>query len=410
MSREPTVIAPKADAEIEQKGSSYELMLHDANTKVVFGDENSGSFKPCARYSAFGNDGTGLVFQTPTSKTIAPVLQDGVIGWDDAANNLGVRFYQHLDGKRWDSAVEHEVILYAAPPSADIPFSIELAGLDLFLQGELDAWEVERGNSRPIELIGGFVAYHSSKTRAHGIQGDAAKYKCGKAFELPRPTAEDATGARIWGAWKYQPELSLMTAVFDTDWLASARYPVIIGPTIGYTSLGASTDATGKFALANQFVCSGSGDANPGTAFIGGASTGGATVYAGIYENGDGNISANARLAVSSAITIPAGAAGFRSAAITWTGIVNATTYFLEVYSNVTDFVTRYDNTGATNQYTSTGATGTPPDPHATRGGTQVITPSIYIDYTASGGGGFIPFPRPRGLSGGMHRNSGGLV
>lgn len=370
----------KVDSAIEPEGKNYKLTL-DEYASVIIGDENSVSFKPSARYSAFGADSTGLVLRTPSNKNITPVLENGVIGWDDPENHLGVRFYEHLDKGRWErGSVEHEVILYARPPSNVIPFAIELSGLTLHYQGELTDWEKDRGNVRPEEMIGGYVAYHDTKGRINK-PGDT-RYKVGKAFDLPRPTATDFRGDRVWGTWKPGAVSVFDGAAFDPAWLDKATYPVVVGPTIGYTALGASNDATNDYSLANQYVAGANGDGAAGTAYYGGFDAGGAsTVYVAVYENGDGNISSNARLAVSGAITLTA-VAGFRSAALTY-AFVSGVTYFIEGFSDTANVQMRYDATaGQTNQYTNNGV-ASPPDPHAARSGTQAnFQPSVYVEFT----------------------------
>lgn len=383
---------PKTDALIESKGKNFELQL-DARAQIVFGDENSLSFKPCVRYSAFGNDGSGLVFRTPTSKSITPVLDKGVVGWDDAANNIGTRFYQHEQNGRYErGAMEYEVILYDVPPSPDIPFQVELSGLTLHPQGPLTDFEIDRGNFRPLDMIGGFAVYHSTKRALHSIPGDADIYKVGKAFDLPLPAALDALGnPSPLGSWKLDAFGNITHIRMNPDWILNAKYPVVIDPTIGFTALGASTDGTNKFALGNLYTV-GAGTLTLVTAYYGGRhSSTTAPVYIGVYDEGDGNISANNRLAVSSAITLDTTAA-FRTAAITGT-LTASTNVFIEGYSNTAGVEMRYDATGGqTNQYTDTGAVPTPPDPHATRGGTQAnFQPSVYVEGDAAGGGPVIP-------------------
>ncbi len=243
---------------IEPSGKNFELHTGGVS-KTVIGDENSRAFMPCARYSAFGEDDSGLIFRTPTSRSINPVVADGVIGWDDPANNIGARFYEHAKPGRFErGAIEHEVILYAKPASNEIPFHIELNKIKLLQQPVTLPPGFLAGSIRPADMAGGFTAYHSHKGGLnHAAWAD--RYKAGKAFDLPLPTAKDTTGAWIYGSWALAG--NVLRATFDPNWLASASYPVVIGPTVGYTTIGANQNPTNApdFLSGNRVVTASAG-------------------------------------------------------------------------------------------------------------------------------------------------------
>ena len=155
---------------------------------------------------------------------------------------------------------------------------------------------------------------------------------------------------------------------------------------LGYDTLGASEDNTNLYANANAFTATANGGAQTATACYGGSmDSGTGPVYVGLYDFGDGNISANNRLAVSSVITLTT-TAQFVCANISIPAITNGVTYFIEAYSN-TDFVNTRYTIGVTDQFTNTtGGAASPPDPHITREGTQDARISVYISYAASGG------------------------
>jgi len=378
-------------ADIQTQGKNFELLYGDFR-KIVIGDENSLSFKPCATIFPFGSDSTGFSIRSATSKSISPTLQDGVIGWDDLANNLGVRFYDRNDIARFEGgALEYEVILYAAPASPTIPLEVEVSGLEFLYQPELSDSELKRNAFRPDGMLGGFSVYHGSKGVIHTVAGDGSRYKTGKAFDLPRPTAKDAKGNWIWGVWEYDGFASLQMR-FDPAWLAAAIYPVIIGPTIGYSSIGASTDNTDNFALAIGYQTATAGDANPGTAFYGGfVGSGTVSVYIGAYVYNASGPFGQTRLGASSAITLTTGTGAFRSAAITWTGIAASTNYFITGWSNTSGVVTYYDAGSATGWFNETTA-ASPTNPFESafpsKNGNFNNRASFYVDFTASGGGG----------------------
>ncbi len=374
---------------IEPKGSNFELALVDSAI-AVFGDENSATFKPCVRISPFGGDGSGMTFRTPSSKSIAPVLDKGVIGWDDPANNIGVRFYEHADKGRWErGAIEHEVILYAKPSSPDIPFAIELSGLELFFQPALTELEISRGAWRPEEMIGGFCAYHQTQGGLLAGPVNAQNYKTGKAFDLPRPTAKDANEKWIWGSWKYQPEFAMLTAVFDPAWLAKAAYPVIIGPTFGYTSIGGSITQTGSADLLDATSYGGtpasSGTVDSISAYCRIHMQFGTCKYKGVI------FPDSTHAFLPNGITSPSNDVG---ASFAWVDSVfasppnvtgGAVYYVGQVASDNIDLV--YDaGAGVEEWFDASNSYSSPTDP--TDGGGYAFRVSYYGTYTESGGGG----------------------
>jgi len=85
---------------------------------------------------------------------------------------------------------------------------------------------------RPPDVVGSYAVYHESK-----ING---KYKTGKAFHIYRPKAFDSNGNTVWCNLKIDEAKGLLKIVIPQDFLDKAVYPVVIDPTFGYTSAGAS--------------------------------------------------------------------------------------------------------------------------------------------------------------------------
>lgn len=175
--------------------------------------------------------------------------------------------------------------------------------------------------------------------------------------------------------------------------------------TLGRTDLGVGTDNTDKYENANAVFATESGTITEGC-FGGSADSGTVTVYIGLYDYGDGNISGNNRLAVSSGITLTT-TSQFVCASMSGSLTAN-TSYYITGYSNTTGTNSRYSS-GVTDEYTNTGAgPASPPDPHATREGTASQWMSFYVTYTPAGAG--VAGGSKRGLisSGGKTFISGG--
>jgi hypothetical protein len=68
-------------------------------------------------------------------------------------------------------------------------------------------------------------------------------YRTGKAFHIYRPWAEDATGKRVWCRLRIKPKSNEMTVTIPQKFLDNAVYPVLVDPTLGYNTNGASSTA-----------------------------------------------------------------------------------------------------------------------------------------------------------------------
>lgn len=136
-----------------------------------------------------------------------------------------------------DGGVEFEVVLNEKPESNVVEFTIETKGLDFFYQPELTEKEVEDGCVRPENVVGSYAVYHKTK-KNNKIGG--RYYKTGKAFHIYRPKIIDKSNNWVWGELNIDEANGLLTITIPQSFLDDASYPVVVDPTFGYTSGGAS--------------------------------------------------------------------------------------------------------------------------------------------------------------------------
>lgn len=110
-------------------------------------------------------------------------------------------------------------------------FPVEIENLNYYYQPALTPEEIAQGYVRPDHVIGSYAFYHTTKKDN--------KYKTGKAFHIYRPRIIDRDGNWIWGNMNISN--GNLTVTINQSWLDKAKYPVILDPTIGYTSVGASS-------------------------------------------------------------------------------------------------------------------------------------------------------------------------
>ena len=148
-----------------------------------------------------------------------------------------VRFYE-LNGFE-DGGLEVEILLKDKPKNNVFNFSIETKGLRFCYQGELsDIDEREREKIRPADVVGSYAVFH--KTKKNNNLKDKHNYKTGKAFHIYRPKAIDNKGNITWCVLNIDVDKKILSVTVPNDFLDNASYPVVVDPTIGYTSIGAS--------------------------------------------------------------------------------------------------------------------------------------------------------------------------
>jgi len=159
-------------------------------------------------------------------------FKDGKVEWQD--ENEIMRIYETGNG------VEFEIILKEHPKANVFEFEIEDSGFNFYYQPPLDE-EMNnvscnatdcQGNHRPENVVGSYAVYHKYKKNN--------EYMTGKAFHIFRPKIIDANNDLIYADMNITE--NVLTITIDEKWLENAKYPVMVDPTIGYTSKGASFD------------------------------------------------------------------------------------------------------------------------------------------------------------------------
>ena len=138
-----------------------------------------------------------------------------------------------------DGGLRFELVLKKKRPAAGNSFSfpIVVKNLRFNYQPFLTEQDILDGARAPLNVEGSYAVYHATRTNMHRSQKDAEKYKCGKAFHIYRPIAEDALGEKAWCSIEINE--TLFTLTVPQQFLDEATYPITIDPDFGYTSTGA---------------------------------------------------------------------------------------------------------------------------------------------------------------------------
>lgn len=273
-----------------------------------------------------------------------------------------------------DGGLEIEVVLKEKPISNVVEFSIQTKGLDFFYQPELTKEEVEQGSDRPEDVVGSYAVYYKNSP-ANVVGGK--EYKVGKLCHIYRPEVIDAKGNKVWGELNVNTDKGLLTVTIDEKWLEKAVYPVIVDPTFGYTSVGASnTFMTANYILANIY----SGAAGTGSSMSVYAKQEGVSGKMALYLVGDKTL-----VAETSSFTFSTNAS-WNTSNFTTTPTLTSSDYYLCRWGNST-YTAYYDTASIPLYYLSrTFSLGYPATISFT-GNYNSNRVSIYATYTASASG-----------------------
>jgi hypothetical protein len=254
---------------------------------------------------------------------------------------------------------------------------------DFFYQPELTQEEKDQGAVRPDNVVGSYAVYHKTK-KNHKVGG--INYETGKAFHIYRPKAIDANGVERWAELNITD--GVLTVTVPQEFLDAAAYPVIVDPTFGYTTAGASQGWTDDRdcggSAASSFPLSENGTITSLSAYT---KSVGDLALMGIWDNsGSSPATSFNSPAVATANYTPPSSPAWTTLSITETS-KSAGTYWLGVYgqSNISN------SANSTYLYYDSGGTGANSYCGSEWFGNDNKN-SIYATYTA-GGGSSAPAP-----------------
>jgi len=203
---------------------------------IVIGNEKDKTkLHPSAKIKRWdGEVSSEITLITDNAKGKESYSDDGnVVTWEKG--NLKAKFYQRYDVE--GGGFEFEVHLPERPETNQIQFKVDTMGLNWYYQPPLTQQEINEGAVRPDNVVGSYAVYAKSP-KANYVGGK--EYKTGKVFHVYRPHIVDKLGKKTWGVFSLDKRKGILTITIDNDWLNNAAYPIIVDPTFGYTSVGAT--------------------------------------------------------------------------------------------------------------------------------------------------------------------------
>jgi len=157
-----------------------------------------------------------------------------------------------------------DFILESKPDTNIFIYKIDGAeDFDFFYQPELTQQEIADSADRPDNVVGSYAVYH--KTKANHRVG-STNYATGKAFHIYRPKVIDANGVERWAELSYKN--GILSVIIPQNFLNGAVYPVVVDPTFGYESIGATIAGIGDDIVGSEFSLAESGKITSMSLFI----------------------------------------------------------------------------------------------------------------------------------------------
>jgi hypothetical protein len=242
MSKLPTRLSSEISARFQSSGNTLSRDIKDNPRDLItleIGDSKQPDFKPQAKISRWDNE--------VNFSLRAQEHPDAVVETEGKLIKYKTPDYEvhqyDLDPSELgeDGGLEFEWVLPKKPENNVLTATIQTKGLNFYYQPALTQKEIDEGASRPENVVGSYAVYHAIKGGMN--RADGMEYKTGKAFHIYRPKVTDANGVETWAELNIDEASGLLSVTVDQKWLERAVYPVVVDPTLGLTSNGASAFA-----------------------------------------------------------------------------------------------------------------------------------------------------------------------
>lgn len=241
----------KKEMLVERNTFKFDVVKEKARQiDVEIGDIKQDAFLPQIKIKQWSNEANFSMRLVDDDYNGKVSEKQGAIEW-----KKGIKTARMYPLKGFENGgLEFEVEFASKPDTNVVEFSIQSKELDFFYQEEVsdthatkraEHWgislEEAKRRIRPENIVGSYAVYH--KTKRNNFVG-GKEYRTGKAFHIYRPHAEDANGKRVWCDLNIENDVLRVT--IPQDFLDSAMYPIIVDPTFGHTTIGASSDIWGN--------------------------------------------------------------------------------------------------------------------------------------------------------------------
>lgn len=235
-----TKISEKIKEKYSVQNNTFSIKAKDDPRDLVLveiGDAKTpNDFLPQYKIQRWGNECNFSARLVHGEKNPKITTKDNKILWK--GKSVEAEFYnidpceEHPEG-----AYEFNVVLNEKPETNRIEFTLQTKGLDFFYQPALTEEEIAEGTIRPENVVGSYAVY-ASENKVNWI--GSKEYKSGKVGHIYRPKIFGDDGAWVWGDLEIDTVNGLLTIIIPQIFLVRAKFPVVVDPTFGYTTAGAT--------------------------------------------------------------------------------------------------------------------------------------------------------------------------
>lgn len=273
-----TGVTSEVEAEYDLEGAALVKPADNKNDhKIEVGDETLEDFSPELHLKKWDNQaGFKVKYRDVTGgdKNAKVKFNGKKIKYEDGDQEA--HFYSIDPNADYpDGAYEMEIEYKAEPVSNVVTLDIEIDDLELYYQPALDTagdpeadhctdtqcFDAENNviTERSENVIGSYAVYHASESGDYTASG-GYNYQTGKLFHIYRPKITDKDGDWVWGELNINTNTNELTITIDQTWLDNAKYPIVVDPTFGYGTKGATSKVITAYMYASEFFPSSNGD------------------------------------------------------------------------------------------------------------------------------------------------------
>ena len=215
---------------------------------------------PSAKLKKWGDE-TFIKISYPDFQSVSPKQDKGKLKWKNGKKEVHLYSLEPREFEGFkqleQGGFEFEIIYKSKPATNKIVLNIETEGLKFYYQpllnlnshpeadhcteticynknNELIVW-------RPENVVGSYAVLHNTQDKLWKTEEEGEKYKAGMFGMIYRPKIIDSNNWEVWG------ELNIsngkLTIAIPQSFLDNAVYPVIVDPTFGFETKGASRSA-----------------------------------------------------------------------------------------------------------------------------------------------------------------------
>lgn len=220
--------------------------------EVEIGDIKQPDFKPQFKVKRWDNEHNfSLRLKTDEKENAVISSLDNKVIWEKGKTKA--RFYELPKEEHPEGAIEFDVILDEMPTSNRLVFTYKAKDVKFYHQPEITDEEAKpladrlkislieaKRKMRPENVVNSYAIYTSTK-KINIVGGK--EYKTGKIGHLYRPLIYDAKGTKVYGELELDEKTEEIAVIIPQEFLNKAVFPVVVDPTFGYTSIGATGES-----------------------------------------------------------------------------------------------------------------------------------------------------------------------